>query len=189
MEPARGGGAFISFFTSWSAALRRRQFMLSWAAEEVVIVAVWLKGLPLVYDALRIAEDLGLDNLGRFRNEVLVHGGVSADSYRILAILPGNGNIKEAVLHLDGLDTEVHIPGEFIDGVSIKRDIGGKPDATELLRDELYTRTGTRDDANFIPLVLSMADLTYFGEVDDAGTMILLSSGGRGWRFPPLHVV
>lgn len=158
--------------------------MLSWGAEEVVIVAVWLNGLPSVYDALRIAEDLGLDNLDRFENEVLVYAGIPADSYRILALFHGNGNIKEAVLHLDGLNTDIYIPGEFIDGVSIKRYIGGKPDATELLRDELYTRTGTSDDAKFIPLVLHMADDTYFREVDDAGAMILLSFGGIGWRFP-----
>ncbi|KAL6811077.1 hypothetical protein GGI42DRAFT_207692 [Trichoderma sp. SZMC 28013] len=180
----RRDGPFILFFTSWNAALRRQQQMLSWGAEEVVIVAVWLNGLPSVYDALRIAEDLGLDNLDRFENEVLVYAGIPADSYRILALFHGNGNIKEAVLHLDGLNTDIYIPGEFIDGVSIKRYIGGKPDATELLRDELYTRTGTSDDAKFIPLVLHMADDTYFREVDDAGAMILLSFGGIGWRFP-----
>ncbi|KAJ4860516.1 hypothetical protein T069G_05504 [Trichoderma breve] len=180
-------GPFISFFTSWNAALQRQQLVLRRRAEEVVIVAVWLKGLPVVYDALQIAERLGLGNLDRSQNEVLVYGEISADSYRILAICNGNGNIKEAALHLDGLNTDVRIPGEFIDGVSIKRSIDGKPDVTELLRDELYTRTGTRDDAKFIPLVLSMADLTYFREVDNAGPMILWSFGGRGWRFPRLN--
>ncbi|KAL6791965.1 hypothetical protein J3E68DRAFT_57605 [Trichoderma sp. SZMC 28012] len=181
-------GPFISFFTSWNAALRRRQWMLNNGAREVIIVAVWLKGLPLVYDAWRIARDLNLNNLHRFENEVLVHGGIPADSYRILAIFHGKGNIKEAALHLEGLNTTVEVPGEFIDGVSIKKNIGGKHDAAELLRDELYTHTGTRDDAKFIPLVLCMANLTYDRKVDDnTGAMILVSFGpfgGIGWRFP-----
>lgn len=184
---SRRKGPFISFFTSWNAALQRQQLMLRRGAEDVVIVAVWLTGLSLVYDALQIAQDLGLDNLGWFENEILVHGGIPADSYRILAIFNGNGNIKEVALHLDGLNTDVRIPGEFIDGISIKS-IDGKPDVTELLRDELYARTGTRDDAKFIPLVLRMADLTYDRKVDDnAGAMILVSFGplgGRGWHFP-----
>ncbi|KAL6824015.1 hypothetical protein V8C40DRAFT_28990 [Trichoderma camerunense] len=170
---SRRKGPFISFFTSWRAALRRRQWMLNNGASEVFIVAVWLDGLLLVYDAWRIARDLNLGNLQWFGNEVLVHGGISADSYRILAIFHGNGNIKQATLRLNGLNATVEVPGEFIDGVSIKRNISRKLDATELLRDELYTRTGTRDDAKFIPLVLSMADFRYFRKVDDAGAMIL----------------
>ncbi|KAL7802807.1 hypothetical protein V8C43DRAFT_80992 [Trichoderma afarasin] len=186
---SRQKGPFISFFTSWSAALERQRLMLRWGDEEVLIIAVWLKGLPLVYDALKIAENLGLDNLDWFENEVLVHGGISADNYRILAIFHGNGNIKEAELHLDGLNTDFYIPGEFINGVSIKRDTGGKPDATQLLRDEVYTRTGTRDDAKVIPLVLPMADHTYFREVDNTGAMILSSFWGIGWRFPTLNIV
>ncbi|KAH0528048.1 hypothetical protein TsFJ059_002958 [Trichoderma semiorbis] len=93
----------------------------------------------------------------------------------------GIGDIREAALHLDGLKTEVRIPGEFIDGVNINRNSGERPDATEVLRDELYTGTGTRDDAKFIPLVLRMADLTYDGKVDDnAGAMILVSFGPLG---------
>lgn len=48
----------------------------------------------MVYDALQIAERLGLDNLDWFENEVLVYGGIPADNYRILAIFHGNENIK-----------------------------------------------------------------------------------------------
>ncbi|PTB59390.1 hypothetical protein M431DRAFT_75816 [Trichoderma harzianum CBS 226.95] len=181
-------GPFISFFTSWNAALRRQHWLINNGAREVIIVAVWLDGLLLVYDARRIARDLNLGNLHWFQNEVLVHGGIPADSYRILAIFHCNGDIKDAALHLDGLNTEVRIPEGYIDGVSIKGNIGGKPNITELLRDELYTRTGTRDDAKFIPLVLCMANLTYDWKVDDsAGPMILLSFGplrGIGWCFP-----
>ncbi|KAK4069849.1 uncharacterized protein Triagg1_6644 [Trichoderma aggressivum f. europaeum] len=162
LQWTRREGPFISFFTSWKAALRRQQFMLSRGAEEVVIVAVWLEGLTLVYDALQIARDLGLGNLDWFRNEVLVHGAIYADNYRILAIFPGNENTKEVVLHLDGLNRRARIPGEFIDGVSIKRTIGGMPDVTELLQDEIYSLTGTRGDAKLNPLVLSMADGEYF---------------------------
>ncbi|KAL7959981.1 hypothetical protein V8C34DRAFT_277926 [Trichoderma compactum] len=111
---SRRRGPFISFFTSWKAALRRQQLMLSRGAEEVDIVAVWLNGLSLAYDAFRIARDLGLDNLEWFRNEVLVHGAIYADSYRILAILPGNGNTKEAALHIDGLNRTVEIYQESL---------------------------------------------------------------------------
>lgn len=41
----RVGTPFISFFTNWNAALRRRQWMLEQGARKVLIVAVWLGGL------------------------------------------------------------------------------------------------------------------------------------------------
>ncbi|KAL7909476.1 hypothetical protein GGI35DRAFT_384053 [Trichoderma velutinum] len=171
----RRKGPFISFFTSWSAAIRRQQWMLDDGVKEVIIVAVWLNGLPLVYDALQIAQDLRLGRLRRFQNEVLVYGGISADSYRILSVFHGRGEIKKAALHVNGLSVTVEIPEEFIDEVSTERDISVKlDDATEMLRDEIYSRTGTRDDTKFIPLVLSMAELSYFRKVDNAGTMIHL---------------
>ncbi|KAH7112663.1 hypothetical protein EDB81DRAFT_826995 [Dactylonectria macrodidyma] len=47
----RSGGPFISFFTNWNAALRRQRWMIEQeqGATEVLIVAVWLKGLPGVW--------------------------------------------------------------------------------------------------------------------------------------------
>lgn len=87
----RPGGPFISFFTSWNAALHWRQWMIKQGATEVVIVAVWLEGLPGIYDAFMMARALGFKNqrLDRFLYEVLVYGGVSADSYRVLAMFHG----------------------------------------------------------------------------------------------------
>lgn len=85
----RSEGPFISFFTNWNAALRRQQWMIEQeqGATEVLIVAVWLKGLPVVYDAFSIADALNIESPNRFLHEVLIYGGISADRYRILAIL------------------------------------------------------------------------------------------------------
>ncbi|EHK16783.1 uncharacterized protein TRIVIDRAFT_65470 [Trichoderma virens Gv29-8] len=133
-------GPFISFFTSWRAAL---------------------EGLPLVYDALSIAQSLRLGRLHLFQDEVLVYGGISADSYRIRAIFHGNEKMVDATLSVYGIDVTVQMPGGFVDEVSTKMHVGTQrlPDATDALRDEIYMCTGTLDDDKLCGLALSMGGI------------------------------
>ncbi|KAL7936041.1 hypothetical protein V8C35DRAFT_296684 [Trichoderma chlorosporum] len=188
-----GGGPFISFFASWRAALCRRQTMIGWGAREVIIVAVWLRGLPRVYDASLIAKRLGLEDLHLFRHEVLVHGTISADSYRILAIFNGNSRIRDVTLSIPGLNIRAKIPGDVIDEAVIHDGMQPPPDVTNALRDEVYIHTGTRDDAKFIPLALSMsiAELGYTSQVKNGIAEIhgMFPIGGKGWSIAKLDAV
>lgn len=65
---------FISFFTTWTAALRRRQFYLDKGITEVNIHVVYLRGTGrCVYDAILAAKLLGLHHRLPFHaEEVLV---------------------------------------------------------------------------------------------------------------------
>lgn len=182
--PRLEGGPFVSFFTSWNAALRRRQWMIERGATEVVIVAVWLKDLPGIYDAFAIARVLGLEKLDLFLYEVLIHGGISADSYRILAMFHGIQSTVDVALCVARMTMMAEVPGDFIAGVQVRTPICTRqlPDLTVRLRDEIYMHAGKRDDAKFFPLILSMADLAYLCESNAAGTVITCPSAGLGWR-------
>ncbi|UKZ77663.1 hypothetical protein TrVFT333_005387 [Trichoderma virens FT-333] len=154
-------GPFISFFTSWRAAVCWRQMMIKKGAKNVIIVAVWLEGLPLVYDALSIAQSLRLGRLHLFQDEVMVYGGISADSYRIRAIFHGNEKTVETTLSVYGIDVTVQMPGGFVDEVSTKMHVCTQclPDATDALRDKIYMCTGTLDDDKLFGLALSMGGI------------------------------
>ncbi|KAH6976787.1 hypothetical protein EDB80DRAFT_626490 [Ilyonectria destructans] len=90
---------FVSFFTSWERAIRRRGWLIrSRGATDVVIIAVWLKDKPQVHDALKLATTLGYSDqplhprrrLSHHRDEVLVYGGIAAEEHRILAYFWGD---------------------------------------------------------------------------------------------------
>ncbi|KAI8648836.1 hypothetical protein NCS56_01499600 [Fusarium sp. Ph1] len=185
-------GPFISFSTNWNTALRRRRRMIEQeqGATEVLIVAVWLKGLPGVYDAFSIADALNIESPDRFLHEVLIHGGISADSYRILAILHGIQTTEDVALSVDGMAMMANMPGDFIAGVQRTTLIGIRqlPDPTDRLRDEIYALTGTRDDAKFLLLTLSIANIAYFCESDAAATTITCPFVGLGWRIDNVTV-
>lgn len=144
------GGPFISFFTNWNAALHRRQRMIEQGATEVVIVAVWLEGFPGIYDAFMMARALGFGNqqLDPFLYEVLVYGGVSADSYRVLAMFHGIQPREGVALSVDGLTMMAEMPGDFVAGVPnrTRNGIRHRPNLTDKLRDEVHTHIGTGDD-------------------------------------------
>ncbi|WXC51015.1 hypothetical protein QX201_010720 [Fusarium graminearum] len=125
----RRGGPFVSFFTDWNAALRRRKWVVEEGATQVVIVAIWLKGLSGIYDAFEIANSLGLKKPGKpdlFRHEVLIHGGISADSYRILAMFPGVQPTVDIALCVPNMTMMVEVPRDFIAGVQVNTLMGIK---------------------------------------------------------------
>jgi hypothetical protein len=152
-------------FTNWNAALKRRAFFIEKGATDVVIIAVWLKGLARVYDAYEIAGAFGIHGKKRDVHlyEVLLWGGISADEYRILAAFGGVGQTLPAVLSLPGLSMAVRLPPAFIRGVQEKTEIATslRPDATSRLRDEIYMRGGVRDDSKLYRLALSIGGCGY----------------------------
>lgn len=132
--------------------------MIDKGAREVLIVAVWLQDLPGIYDAFSIAHALGFQNLGPFLNEIWVHGGISADSYRILAIFPGTKTTEEVALRVNTRTMMVQMPGGFIRGVRTRSHNGVqfRPDATDALREELQSCTGIVDDVKFSHLAYQL---------------------------------
>lgn len=168
------GSPFISFFTDWNAALRRRQRMIDEGAKEVLIVAVWLQDLPGIYDAFSIAQALGLQNLDPFLKEIWVHGGISADSYRILAIFPGTKITEEVALRVNRLTMMVQMPGGFLRGVRTwsHNGVQFRPDATDALQEEIQSCTGIVSNVKFPHLALSIGDVSY-SENDDGSLKII----------------
>ncbi|KAK4140187.1 uncharacterized protein C8A04DRAFT_32313 [Dichotomopilus funicola] len=173
-------------FTNWAAALKKRDWYIGEHVNNVVIVAVWLKGFPGVYDAYNITGALDIDERDVFLHEVLVRGPIWANDYRILAILPDSGKPKPAVLSLVSFNLEARIPPDFISGVREKTEImmNLRPNATKRLQNEVFSLTGTRDDDKFYRLVLSIVGLGYTSEGSNKGTtptIISLVSGPLRW--------
>lgn len=84
---------FLSFFSSWGRAMKRREDLENEGGKDIVLIAVWAKNLAGVYSTEEVAHRLGYSDAGlnprrRLRNhhdEYLVEGGIAADEYRILA--------------------------------------------------------------------------------------------------------
>ncbi len=99
--------------------MARRQVFINEGAQDVVIIAVWLKDLPNVYSAYDVAHALQFSGrqLGQDRDEILVCGGIFADSYRILALFRGILPPEDIAISLPGLRFEVRVPGNFVLGI------------------------------------------------------------------------
>jgi hypothetical protein len=156
------GGPFMSFFRTWQAALRRWQRMRKLGAQNVFIVAVWLKGLGGVYDAYEISQTLRFGSSDPFLYEILVHGGISAQEYRILAVFRGSC-LEDTVLCLDEMIATGQLPNEFLAGTCQSTVNFGRylPDCTDRLWEELYMRTGTKNIKQFLGLGFSIAGWPY----------------------------
>ena len=175
-------GPFISFFTNWNMALNRWRRMIQSGASNVVIVAVWLRGLP-VYDAFDLARTLNFQSTDVFLYEVLLHASIPADSYRLLAVFCGRRGTT-AVLCTGRLQAEITMPEGFVSGVTISKRVCVRclPDISERLRDELYMRTGGRDDLKLLFLVLAIVNVNYVCQPGIAGTIISCPPYGIGWH-------
>lgn len=84
---------FTSFFDCWKRAMGWMKSMLDNGGTDIVVVAVWLEGLPWVYDGSEIARRLCYTNISselrerleKSHGELLVHGAIPADEHRVLA--------------------------------------------------------------------------------------------------------
>ena len=135
---------FIPFTRSWCKVLRRRQLLLEKGQNDVIIIAIWSKGLRNVYDAHKVAQKLGFQSrssnprrrLENHLDEYLVHGGIYAYEYRMLAFFHGC-TLVDVPLSLPGHMGRAKIPHGFLaDGV-------GRT-VEEKLENEIYQHTGIR---------------------------------------------
>jgi hypothetical protein len=157
---------FISFFNNWGQALARRRWLLEEGANNVTIIAVWVKDLHYVHDAYDIATALRYtdDNRDGARQprqprqlrhhfgEFLVEGGIRADDYRILATFDGDGPERLVSLSIPRLRVEVMVPGDFAQSA-----MASTP--TQKLEDEVYSCTGVKCNQKFERLVCRMGNV------------------------------
>ncbi|KAE8132450.1 hypothetical protein BDV38DRAFT_275130 [Aspergillus pseudotamarii] len=119
---------FISF-GNWRRALAQRNYLESTGARDIVVIAVWTKGLASVYSA----EE-------SHRDEYLVEGRIRADEYRILAVFEGGGPERNVVFEcLFIYQASTIIPNGFFPG---RR----SSNALEDIEDEIYYHSGVRND-------------------------------------------
>ncbi|PYH52386.1 uncharacterized protein BO96DRAFT_437954 [Aspergillus niger CBS 101883] len=137
---------FLSFGT-WKRAMQRLKNLESKGERNVVMIAVWVKGLAGVYSAEEAASGLGYSDTGRdrrrklwhHRDEYLVEGGIAADEYRILAVFEGGGPEHEIVFECPLYRVPAMIPSGFFPG----RRSGN---ALQDIVDEIYSHSGVFDD-------------------------------------------
>lgn len=168
---------FISFFTNWDAALRRRQMMIDEGAKKAVILAVWLDPpTNVVLDAHGIAKMLGLKDDHLYEHEVLVWRRIpSASNYYILAMFHGTQKTETAALSIDCPATAqmppirmtviTEIPGNFVAGVRGRWEYGDMTlaDVTDRLRGSVYAQREPSDpDLELLTrLIASIGDVPY----------------------------
>ncbi|KAI1424310.1 hypothetical protein F5Y12DRAFT_461847 [Xylaria sp. FL1777] len=152
-------GPFISFFSDWNRALRWREMLISKGGQNIVVIAVWLHGLE-VFDAYKIACHLKCPNLAQHMNEYLLHGGIYADQYRILAIFHGSGDLEPVKLSVAGSEFTARLPRDFVRSlVKLPGNTFGNKilqDITEDVKLEVYSLTGDKGGFRLERLLLSI---------------------------------
>ena len=130
---------FIPFTKDWRRALRRTQWLIEQGERNVVIIAIWSKGLRNVYDGYDAAKkyEWPTKRMENHLDECLVYGGISADEYRVLVIFNGAREWVDVPLGVPGLRSSTTIPDSFM------RDVPGDS-AEEKLENEIYRNTGIR---------------------------------------------
>ncbi|KAL4962047.1 uncharacterized protein BDV14DRAFT_179193 [Aspergillus stella-maris] len=151
-------------FGTWGRAMQHRAHLQEKGISDVVVVAVWARGLMGVYSAEEAATKLGYNDMGltgmdpderrKIRhhwNEYLVEGGIAADEYRILAIFEGGG--PDRVVDFEWpeyrLRSSMAIPRDFFPG---RRSGNALVD----IACEIYSYCGVWDDMKRDQLVKAM---------------------------------
>ena len=144
--------------------MTRRERLKEQGKTDIVVIAVWAKGLCGVYDAeatIPYLNRLGLRpqlNARKHADEYLVDGGVLDNEYRILAMFRGGGDKNRDVTFIcpDYYKVTVRLPsGYFPEEQTDLIEPGEKSRALEQLEDEIYRHTGVRDDLYRDKLVMA----------------------------------
>ncbi|KAI0855006.1 hypothetical protein F4860DRAFT_520297 [Xylaria cubensis] len=154
----RRGGPFISFFGEWRRALRWRSTLIGLGYRDMVVIAVWLDDLE-VFDASDIARDIGCQKVSWHENEYLLHGGIHAEQYRILAMFRGDDDLEPVKLSVKDSQFEIDLPGDFIRSLGelpVNPINTGAQDITEAIKREFFTRTRDQSGSKLDYLLLSM---------------------------------
>ncbi|XXH01653.1 hypothetical protein Hte_008013 [Hypoxylon texense] len=171
---------FISFFASWERALRWRDWLIQRrGARDVVIIAVWLRGKPEIYDGRAVAAALGYEEnrLKYHAEEFILRGGIDAPDNRILAILPGNGPLVKISLSpfplLPNRKLRATIPEDALP-------TSGGSNRTEELKNELLHHIGFSNEMFFCALALSLCGQGW--ELIDDGSKVTFHISNAKWN-------
>ncbi|KJZ75382.1 hypothetical protein HIM_05308 [Hirsutella minnesotensis 3608] len=184
----RGPTPFISFVTTWSAAMSWRMRLSQRSAHKIVIMAVWLKNKPYIYDALEIAKQLGYGQhpgdaqrqLNHHTDEVLLHGSIAANERRVLLCLRANGSAVESVFFRpDPLGLPSFRLASQLPYGAIKLPAKCRGDGTEAFRDYMFSLTGTVRRFEFALLLVIMAGRSYLVTEDEDKTALQVQMPGR----------
>lgn len=152
---SRHAGPPLSFTSKWERAMIRMQRFIEQGARDVVVLAVWLEGLE-IYDAYGVAGRLQPAHQDRHLDEFLLRGAIDSESYRIMAAFDGNREQEDVTLTTISprIICTATIPRGFTRCAQFSA-FGQAPsrDATVNIRDELYSRTGTRDEVKLDSLL------------------------------------
>ncbi|KAL4951595.1 hypothetical protein BDW69DRAFT_36653 [Aspergillus filifer] len=153
---------FLSFGT-WKRAMQRRKTLEEERETDIVVIAVWVEHLSGVYSAEKVAARLGYSDTGldphrklwHHRGEYLVEGGIAADEYRILAVFEGGGPEHDVVFECPFYQIPATIPSGFFPGRILNN-------ALVDIEDEIYSRSGVRDDMKRDELVKAITGTPQF---------------------------
>ena len=154
---------FLSTFSSWKRIMEWRQWMLrqdETNTGDLYIVAIDTDRAHICYDAYSMAQRLGYTvssvhprrQLSHHRDEYLIYGGISADDYAILAILPAGGN--EVRCRIDG--HWIPLPAAYLECLSRLASHGLRMTVEEDMAMEIYSSTGMYSDRQLAALLTAM---------------------------------
>lgn len=125
--------------------MQRRKTLEREGKTDIVVIAVWVKGLAGVYSAEEAASRLGYSDTGlqrkicHHRDEYLVEGGIVDTEYRVLAIFEGGGPPRNIVFECSFYWIPATLPSGFFPGQRSHNALRG-------IEDEIYSHSGVRDD-------------------------------------------
>ena len=183
------GSPLRSFFRTWERIIARMRWLINrgTAVEEIILLAVWSKDLPGVYDAYDVASQLEYNDgssdhrkrLNVHRDEFLVSPGICAEDYRILAIFQASSIETYLNFAIPGLQSRARVPSTFARTILAAPNLSTQGEkATYELQMEMYSHTGVEDPRKLYALVLSICGESYSWESKGGITTITNYTSG-----------
>lgn len=153
---------FLSFGT-WKRAVSHLRKLEREKKTDVVVIAVWVKGLAGVYSAEEAAcrlkySDTDTDRKRKpwpHRDEYLLDGGIAADDYRVLAVFEGGGPEHDVVFECPLYQITTRVPSGLFLGQRSNNTLGD-------IEYEIYSRSGVHDDMKRDELVKAITGNPHF---------------------------
>ncbi|KJZ69299.1 hypothetical protein HIM_11312 [Hirsutella minnesotensis 3608] len=177
---------FLSFFRSWDRAMIWRQHLIERGGTNIIILAVWLEGKPRIYDAHAIARMLDYEvgsadprrRLEHHEEEILLHGAIFSNEYRILACFKGdNLEIRHFMLRFPVNPAVTHFARFSADAL-----LPPTSDPLEWLKDEMVSLTGVMDHVKLCVLLHAVAGIP--SRLLRLGDWDVVQTSLRAYAFP-----
>ncbi|KAJ5271832.1 hypothetical protein N7524_005101 [Penicillium chrysogenum] len=155
---------FVSFFGTWTRAMRWREWLERNHHTDIKVVALWARDMGHVYNAMTVAlglgySDTGSDNRRKLRNhedEYLVDAGVDED--RILAVFRGGGDLRAITFIGPFYKVTTSVPSEYF--------LAQESNPLKALGEVIFMNTGVYDDLWRDQLVKSISNFTCPMQID-----------------------